>query len=307
MLKVCVPATSANLGPGFDCVGIALDLYNELYFYEEKESAVPSGTTLLPKESLAHRGVKLATEAVGKKTPNLNIAIKTVVPRSRGLGSSATLTVAGLVAANVILEASLKEEEIISLASQIEGHPDNAAPALIGGLVISVTTAEGIKYTKVKLPKPLQVIVAVPDFKLATVAARKVLPAVVPHQDAVFNTCRFGLLMTSFLTGDYQLLKLAMEDRLHQPYRLPLVPGLKEVMSAAVSGGALGSCLSGAGPSVLAFCDQQADLLRKVMEETWKDFGVSARTYLLEIAEEGTRYTLETFPLSSNKVLPTDS
>ena len=303
MLKVCVPATSANLGSGFDCVGIALDLYNELYFYKEKESDVPSGATLLPKESLAHRGMELVAEAVGQKVPDLNIAIKTVVPRSRGLGSSATLAVAGLVAANVILEANLKEEEIISLASRIEGHPDNAAPALIGGLVISVTSAQGIKYIKVKPQNPLRVIVAVPDFKLATAAARKVLPVVVPHQDAVFNTGRFGLLMTSFLTGDYQLLKLAMEDRLHQPYRLPLVPGLKEVISAAVSRGALGSCLSGAGPSVLAFCDQQVEGISKVMADTWKEYGVSARTYLLEIAEEGTRYA---FPLLSNKVLPTD-
>jgi homoserine kinase len=290
MLKVCVPATSANLGPGFDCVGIALNLYNELYFYPKEEKNIPCGTTLLRQGSLAHRGMELVAERVGQKVPKLNIAIKTVVPRSRGLGSSATLTVAGLVAANLLSEANLKEEEIISLATKLEGHPDNAAPALVGGLVISVTSTEGIKYIKVKPQSSLQVIVAVPDFKLATVAARKVLPAVVPHQDAVFNTGRFGLLMTSFLTGNYELLKPAMEDRLHQPYRLSLVPGLKEVMSAAISKGALGSCLSGAGPSVLAFCNQHADLLRKVMEDTWQEYGVSAKTYLLEISSEGTRY-----------------
>ena len=291
MLKVCVPATSANLGSGFDCVGIALNLYNELYFYRQEEKKIPCGTTLLRQGSLAHRGMELVAETVGKKVPELNIAIKTKVPRSRGLGSSATLTVAGIVAANLLSEANLKEEEIISLATKIEGHPDNAAPALVGSLVISVTSTEGIKYIKVKPQSPLGVIVAVPDFKLATAAARKVLPAVVPYRDAVFNTGRFGLLMTSFLTGEYELLKIAMEDRLHQPYRLSLVPGLKEVMSAVISKGALGSCLSGAGPSVLAFCNQQVDLLRKVMEDTWREHGVSAKTYLLEISAKGTKYT----------------
>ena len=290
MLKVCVPATSANLGSGFDCVGVALNLYNELYFFADQKASLPMGTSLLNKESLAHQGMLQVAKYVGKKSPKLNIAIKTVVPRARGLGSSATLTVAGLVAANLLLKADLKEEELLNLASKIEGHPDNAAPALLGGLVNSVTTEVGIKYIKVTPQQPLQVIVAVPDYKLATAEARKVLPAVVPHQDAVFNTGRFGMLMASFLTGDYQLLSLAMQDRLHQPYRLPLVPGLNEVMSAVLAHGALGSCLSGAGPSVLAFSDNKADQLRKVMEETWKEHGISAKTYLLKISEEGTKY-----------------
>lgn len=289
MIKVCVPATSANLGSGFDCVGVALNLFNELYFFADQETSLPCGTNLLNEDSLAHQGMLLVAEKIGQKLPKINIAIKTVVPRARGLGSSATLTVAGVVAANILLKASLTEAELITLASKIEGHPDNVAPALIGGLVIAVTSTEGIKYIKVKQQSPLQVIVAVPDFKVATVDARKVLPAVVPHQDAVFNTGRFGMLMTSFLTGDYSILRLAMEDRLHQPYRVSLVPGLNEVMSATVSNGALGCCLSGAGPSVLAFCDKQADILRKVMQDTWSSHGISAKTYLLEISEEGTK------------------
>ncbi|HHY06546.1 MAG TPA: homoserine kinase [Clostridia bacterium] len=293
MLKVCVPATSANLGPGFDCVGLALNLDNEFYFFSPQEKEIPPGTTLLRPGSLVHRGMELMARTVDQSVPKLNVAIKTIVPRSRGLGSSATLTVAGIVAANILSKANLNEEEIISLATKIEGHPDNAAPALVGGLVLSVTSAKGIKYIKVEPQSPLQVIVAVPDFKLSTIAARKVLPDVVPYQDAVFNTGRFGLLMTSFLTGKYELLKLAMEDRLHQPYRLPLVPGLKEVMAAVISQGAFGSCLSGAGPSVLAFCNQQADLLKKVMEDTWREHGVSAKTYLLEISTEGTKYTYD--------------
>jgi homoserine kinase len=287
MLKIRVPATSANLGPGFDSVGIALNLYNELYFYQESETELPRGIIMLQENSLAHQGVSLVANTIGKKVPKLKIAIKAAVPRSRGLGSSATLTVAGIVAANVFLEAKLSEKEIIMLASRIEGHPDNAAPALLGGLVISAL-AEELKYVKTQPRNPFQVIVAVPDFELATSEARKVIPAMVSHKDAVFNTCRFGLLMTSLLTGDYRLLNFSMQDRLHQPYRMPLVPGLQEVMTAAVSGGALGSCLSGAGPSVLAFCNENISAIRSAMEETWQQSGISVKTYLLAVSAKGT-------------------
>lgn len=287
MLTIRVPATSANLGPGFDCVGIALNLYNEFYFYQGSEIELSPGIMLLQNGSLAHQGMNLVATTIDKKVPELKIAIKAAVPRSRGLGSSATLTVAGIVAANVFLDAKLKEEELILLASRIEGHPDNAAPALLGGLVISAV-AEELKYIKVHPRNPFQVIVAVPDFELATSEARKVLPELVSHRDAVFNTGRFGLLMTSFLTGDYSLLNFSMEDRLHQPYRMPLVPGLQEVMTAAVSSGALGSCLSGAGPSVLAFCNDNVSVIRNAMGDTWRKSGISAKTYLLEISSQGT-------------------
>lgn len=289
MLKVCVPATSANLGSGFDCVGVALNLYNELYFWKDEEISLPDGTNLLNKDSLAHQGMSLVAEKIGQKLPDYKIAIKAFIPSARGLGSSATLTVAGVVAGNILLNANLKEEELISLASKVEGHPDNAAPALVGGLVISVTSGQEIKYIKIKPQNSPQVIVVVPDFKVATMQARKVLPPVVPYKDAVFNLGRFGLLMTSFLTENYSLLGLSMEDRLHQPYRVSLVPGLNEVMSTAMANGALGCCLSGAGPTVLAFCDQKAEEIGKAIKDKWKDLGVSAKTYLLEISVEGTK------------------
>jgi homoserine kinase len=293
IIKVRVPATSANLGSGFDCAGIALDLYNELYFAMEKESKLPLEAHFLHRGSLAHQGFNLVAEKTAKKIPaDLQVAIRASVPRSRGLGSSATLTVAGIVAANILLEANLSEKEIILLASQIEGHPDNAAPAYLGGLVLTVSSGGEIEYFQLKPQASLRAIVAVPNFELATAAARKVLPTLVPHQDAVFNAGRFGLLMTSLLTGEYQFLKSAMEDRLHQPYRLPLVPGLQEVMAAAVAHGALGSCLSGAGPSVLAFCNEQAEEIKRAMRDTWRDCGIKAETYLLDISLRGTEYIL---------------
>jgi len=294
VLKVSVPATSANLGAGFDCAGIALNLANDLYFSIGKADAsgFPADATPLSGYSLAHRGFKLVLEKTGRKMPpDLRIAILAKVPRSRGLGSSATLTVAGIVAANALLEADLSEEEIVTLASQLEGHPDNAAPAYLGGLVVSIASAEGIKYRQVKPQSDLRAIVAVPDFELATSAARKVLPSKVSRQDAVFNTGRFGLFMTAILTGDYRLLGEAMEDRLHQPYRMPLVPGLQEVMGAARAQGALGSCLSGAGPSVLAFCHRNQEAIGRAMQEAWRKAGIKAEIYSLGISLQGTTYS----------------
>jgi homoserine kinase len=294
ILIVTVPATSANLGPGFDCVGIALDLVNALYFSTEKNEikALPHGAVPLSAGSLAHQGFKLVAEMTGKKMPSdLSVAIGANVPRSRGLGSSATLTVAGIVAANVLLQADLSEEEIITLANRIEGHPDNAAPAYLGGLVVSISSEEGIKYLKVEPPQTLRAVVAVPDFELATAAARKVLPTQVSRQDAVFNAGHFGLFMTAILTGNVEMLGLAMEDRLHQPYRTPLVPGLQEVMAAALAQGALGCCLSGAGPSVLAFCNRADEEIGEAMKNTWRCAGIKAEIFLLNISLEGTKYT----------------
>lgn len=290
MLKIVVPATAANLGPGFDCVGLALNLYNEIYFSVPGERELPPGTTLLHEGSLVHRAWDFVGRQTGQKRPSLNIAIKAAIPRARGLGSSASLIIAGVVAANYWHDLGLTTEKIISLASEIEGHPDNVAPALVGGLVLSVTTPSGIKYIKIESPSSWVVVAVVPDFKLATKASRQVLPEVVPYEDAIFNLGRFGLLISSFLTENNQLLELAMADRLHQPYRLPLVPGLQEVMSMAVEAGAWGSCLSGAGPTVLAFCTEKADVLSKVMVATWREYGISAETYLLKVASNGAEW-----------------
>ncbi|MDD2401724.1 MAG: homoserine kinase [Clostridia bacterium] len=295
MLKVSVPATSANLGSGFDCIGVALNLYNDFYFFSDNEQGVPSEAVLLEKRSLAHQGMNLVAEVLKKDTPNLKIAVRASVPSSRGLGSSATLAVAGLVAANVLLKGKLDEEKIISLATEIEGHPDNAAPALVGGMVISVTSFNEIKYIKIRPQNNLRIIVAVPDFQLSTVAARNILPKQVSREDAVFNTGRFGMFMTSILTGDYRYLNIAMEDALHQPYRMSLIPGFKEVITAAYSKGALGSCLSGAGPTVLAFCKDNEENIRKSMVEAWSSFGISAVTHVLDISSKGTLYKFENY------------
>lgn len=286
MLKVIVPATSANLGPGFDSLGLALSLYNHFYFYKSEER-VPSDVTILPEGSLTHKAVDLLASRVGKTFPPRKIAVKSYVPISRGLGSSATLTIAGLIASNIILKTNLNEETLVNLAAEIEGHPDNVAPALVGGLVISMSTLTGIKFLKTMPKRDLKAVVAVPEFKLATETARKVLPRSVSHSDAVYNTSRVGFFITAMLLGDYTNLSLAMEDLLHQPYRQSLIPGLKEVMGTALLNGSLGSCLSGAGPSILAFCEKDEHIISDAMKKEWEKFHIIAETHILDIAKQG--------------------
>lgn len=292
MLKVSVPATSANLGPGFDTLGIALDLHNNFYFCPGEEESPPGGLNFLSANSLVQRAVHLVSNEIGAGNIKWRVAIETHIPRSRGLGSSASLTVAGLVAANHYLKAGFSAEELLNLAISLEGHPDNAAPALLGGLVISIVTAEGVKYLKTMPGKPIRAVVAVPEFILPTVEARKVLPSEVSHYDAVKNTGRTALFVGAMLTGDYSHLRFAMEDVLHQPYRLSLVPGMDEVMQAAIDAGALGSCLSGAGPSMLAFVNERGQEVSDSMVEAWSKKGIQSKVYILNIATEGAKLSI---------------
>lgn len=287
MIKVKVPATSANLGPGFDYVGMALEMYNEFYFFDAAEEEMPQGSVQLAEKSLAHQAFRLAFSELRREAPKLRIAIKANIPRTRGLGSSATLTIAGLAAANFINGGLLKEEDLISMATTLEGHPDNAAPALLGGVVVCMVVADSVKYLKFMPQKQLKVVAAVPEFELATADARRVLPRKVSHKDAADNTGRFGFFIASLLTGDYRHLAFAMEDLLHQPYRQKLVPGMEEVMAAALESGALGSCLSGAGPTVLALCDSRFTEVSSQMIRTWEKQGIKASAYTLAVAKEG--------------------
>lgn len=288
MIKVRVPATSANLGPGFDFVGMALELYNEFYFFDSSKEILPSGSTLLNEKSITHQALKLLASKGKQDLPPIQIAIKSDIPRARGLGSSASLTIAGLVAGNTLMNRRLTDDEIIKLAVQLEGHPDNAVPALLGGIVVCMSSADGIKHLKFMPQKPLQVVVAVPEFELPTADARKVLPNTISHGDAVLNTGRFGFFIASLLTGDYSQLSFAMEDLLHQPYRIQLVPGMRDVMAGALQSGALGSCLSGAGPSILAICDKMVYEVSQSMLDAWRGHGIKAKTYILNIAVNGT-------------------
>lgn len=289
MIYLRVPATSANLGPGFDAFGIALELYNDFIIREKGGRAFPSGFSLLPSRNLAATAAAYLAEKVNQPLPEIEIGIRARIPRARGLGSSAALTVAGLKAADLLLQSHLADDQLIAMASVLEGHPDNAAPAILGGFVISAKEDGRIQSFRSIPPKPLDIIVGVPDFELKTSKSREALPSKVSLQDAAFNISRAGLLSAALITGQYELLKTSMQDRLHQPYRRPLITGLQAVMTAVLEQGALGTCLSGSGPTVLVFCREDADKLQRIIRETWQAAGITARTYHLRIAKEGVR------------------
>ena len=257
IIDVRVPATSANLGPGFDVLGLALGLYNDIA-YEEAEGVVVAiegegaGRLDTGADNVVARAARMVYEAAGRRFPGATIRCVNRIPPARGLGSSAAAWVGGLIAANAALGSPLDRDAVLALACRAEGHPDNVAAALLGGLTVSC--AAGDRVTAVSLPVSAEIgwVVLVPETESSTREARAVLSADVSRSDAVFNLQRLGLLLASVGSGRIDLLRLAMEDRLHQPQRQSLFPWMESVRRAALDTGALGCVLSGAGPSLLA-------------------------------------------------------
>ena len=278
-VTVRVPATSANCGPGFDTLGLACNLYN--YFtYELIDQGLSlkiegEGTEKLKagKNNLAFLSFyKVWDMIVGSKT-GLSVIMSNNIPLSRGLGSSSTAIVAGLVAANHLTGNTLSKNEIVQLATEIEGHPDNVAPAILGGMTISYVDNGRASSLKFLPLKPFKLVAVVPDMPLATSLARRAIPKTVPHQDAVFNTSRAALLVGAMLTGDYQHLAAGLDDRLHQPYRAHLIPGMEDAFKAAVNNGAFNAIISGAGSTLMAYvpinvsCEAVGEAMCKALSE----------------------------------------
>lgn len=258
MVKVRIPATSANMGPGFDCLGIALNMYNYFYVEEIKEGLELIGfeDSYKSEDNLIYSSMKTCFEKLGYKPSGIRLEIKCSVPPSRGLGSSAACIVGGIVAANEIAGGILKRDEMLEIATEIEGHPDNVAPALFGGMVISIKENEKIFYDKIKVAEGVKFCAMIPDFKLSTKDARAVLPEEISYKDGVFNAGRTALMVAALTNGSFELLKFASEDRLHQPYRGKLIPDFDKIIEKAYEFGALGTFLSGAGPTIMAMLKQ---------------------------------------------------
>jgi homoserine kinase len=257
VIKVCVPATSANLGPGFDVLGMALAIYN--YFsIEEIESGVKieispdndSGLATNERNLVYRSAIRLFDEA-GYRYAGLRIIIENVVPVGRGLGSSSTAIVGGLIAANELCGKPLEKDDIFNLATEIEGHPDNVAPAIYGGFTICYENETGFKAVSQAPASSIKPVLIIPGTKLETRKARGVLPDKLSMKDAIFNISRTALVTSAIINGSAGLLKDAMEDKLHQPYRAPLVPGLMEIIEEVSEIPGMGVALSGAGPSIL--------------------------------------------------------
>lgn len=288
-IRVSVPATTANLGPGFDCLGLALSLYNEVTLtalgcgLEIAISGEGAGALPTDEGNLVYRAAHALFERVGRAPAGLQITQVNRIPVGSGLGSSAAATVGGLLAANALVDGGLAPAELLDLAHALEGHPDNAAPALYGGLTLVVPTAQGLLVDTIAVP-PLKVVIVLPDFDLATRDARAALPRQVPLAAAVFNAGRVGLLVRALAAADYAKLAVAMDDRLHQPYRAPLVPGLAAALAAAHDAGAAGAAISGAGPSVAAFAPAGHAAIAESVAAAFAAAGLTTRHWVLEIA-----------------------
>ncbi|PRX30392.1 homoserine kinase [Orenia metallireducens] len=292
MIKVEVPATTANLGPGFDTLGMSLELYNEVEVAEIEEGleieVVGYGSDELTtdKSNLIYQSMERVFTKVGYSPQGLKIKLKNRIPLARGLGSSAAAIVGGLVAANKLAGEKLSIDQLVDLATEIEGHPDNVAPALLGGVVISTVKGSKVVYKKLAVPAKLKTVVCIPDYQLSTAKAREVLPAEVSFKDAVFNLSHTGLLLTGLLTEDYTLIKEALDDKLHQPYRQDLVPGLAEILKE-VKSDALGVTISGSGPTVIAFTLENEGKIGKKMVDIFAEHGLDSHYMITHPTNQG--------------------
>lgn len=300
---VKVPATTANLGPGFDAIGLALNLWNETEFIPTNEPGVNftikgEGEERLPLDetNTIAVAVKQLFDLAKKPMPGLQINCFNEIPLGSGLGSSSAALLTGFLGANALLDAPLSDEEILKIAIETEGHPDNVAPAMLGGLVASIVHEDRVM--SIKLParanrSPIHVTIVLPDFDFPTHDARELLPKEVTRTDAIYNISRSIMVTEALRTGDLDLLGKSMYDRLHQPYRLPVIPGAKEALAAGKRNGASAVALSGAGPSLIAFSSKETPKIGKSMQDAFTMAGLSSRIFELNTSYEGAEVTIE--------------
>jgi homoserine kinase len=299
---VKVPATTANLGPGFDALGLALNLWNETEFVATNDRNIAltiegEGKGILPcdtNNSIVDAAMQIYNK-VGKPCNGLRIHCLNHVPLSSGLGSSSTALLTGMLGANAMLGNPFTDEEIMNLAIKTEGHPDNVAPAMLGGLVASIVYEDRV--ISLKLPvranrSPIHMTIVLPNFDFPTKQARAILPKQVDRKDAIYNISRAVLVTEALRTGDLDLLGNAMSDALHQPYRLPLIPGAQAAMDAARRAGAAAVALSGAGPSLIAFSAKEDPAIGAAMKQAFEQAGLESRIFELVTSYEGAEVTI---------------
>jgi len=292
MIKLTVPATTTNFGSGFDAFGLALSLRNTFWveFSDNFRVKVKGFSSGIPTDenNLFIKVYRETCRTLGLEEKPINLCQENKVPPSRGLGSSATAIVGGIEAALHLNGASLSLEEKLQIAFKFESHPDNLLPAFVGGFTVCAQSEEGLSFLKLKFPEELNLLFAVPSFELATEEARKVLPRSLPLSDAVYNIQRSSLFVASLLTGNYKLLREAVKDKVHQPYRAKLIPGFEEALERAYETGALAVFLSGAGPTVCAITREKEEQVGKVLKETLeKASGKKVEILRLKASEKG--------------------
>lgn len=286
---VTIPATSANLGPGFDCLGLALSLYNQIIVTPADQLTITlegEGADKIPTDpsNWAYRAFCYPFQQLELPIPIVHFHQINQIPVGSGLGSSAAARLGGLLAGNAFLPASLPPTAILEWAAALEGHPDNVAPALLGGLTLALIN--GGLFVHPLAVAEMEITVVLPAFALPTAQARAVLPTHLSRQDAVFNAGHLALLVEALRTGDIAQLRLAMQDRLHQPYRLPLIPGMMKAFAAVQALGAA-VALSGAGPSLLVLADGKGAEISQTAMQAFAEAGLSARSWQLNIDRQG--------------------
>ena len=292
-LKIRVPATTANLGPGFDCLGLALDWWNTIEVETiarglQVECDCPAGVDIpLNRHNLVVYGIEAVFRLAGQKRPPLRIHLTTHIPIASGLGSSSAAIVGGLIAGNVLLDNLYSRDELVTLATRIEGHPDNVAPALLGGLMVAAMHDKQVTVARFPVPRELRCVLFVPNTTLLTKKSRGILPKRIPRADAIYNASRVALWIAALRERRWDWLDVATQDRLHQPYRAKLVPGMYALFDAAKDAGARGAALSGAGPSIIAFADHQGEPVARAMAHAARRIGLAGVTRVVGVSAKG--------------------
>ena len=277
MVSYKVPATSANIGPGFDCLGMAVNIYNTISF-EETDKGLEievigdgSDTVPLDENNMAYETAKYFFDKVGYKFKGLKIKIHNYIPIARGLGSSSSIVIGALLCANDIAGTNMSKDEILNIANEIEGHPDNVTPALVGSITASVILGDTVEYKKIIPPDMLDTIVLIPEYEMSTNEARKILPKTYDRQDCIYNISRASLLIMAMITSDYELLSKVVDDKIHQPYRKSLIKEYDFFENIMKSNGALATFISGSGSTLMAFCHKtMSQELYEILKEECK-------------------------------------
>ncbi|CCP26374.2 Homoserine kinase [Tepidanaerobacter acetatoxydans Re1] len=295
MVRVKIPATTANFGPGFDCLGASLGLYNyidmefsdapKVYVKGEGVEEIPLDKTNLVYQAAA----KVLKRANVNK--DLKIVLENHIPLARGLGSSAACIVGGLMAANHLIGDIFENSELLKIATEMEGHPDNVVPAAFGGFCLSMIYENKIIYKTFPMPFWLKFVVCIPDFELKTEDARKILPEEINFKDAVFNISRTAMLVAAMAQGDLSNMDIFCQDRLHQPFRSQLIPGMEKILATVREKGAFAGFLSGSGPTVVCLTlRERADALGEHMVDIFSRAGIKSCYKVLSSDSEGVKF-----------------
>ncbi len=291
-VTVRVPATTANLGPGFDCLGMALNIHNTVTVTKSHDFSIVisgEGEEILPcgKDNLVHRAITKLFDSTEQPLPDLQINCYNKIPLTRGLGSSTTAIVGGLMAANSLSGNIMSKEELLQLGIEMEGHPDNLTPALFGGCQVVVIHDTRLFHERIPVRQNWKFVLFIPDFTMLTEEARAILPHQIAREDVTYNLGRVALLTKALITGQSDSLKVATQDRLHQPYRQALFPAMSDIFVAALSAGADGAVLSGSGSTILALARGKVDTIGRAMLAKGKETGIKGKIQVAEISEIG--------------------